>query len=727
MDDNLTKAIENVNNKRDQLLALTESFHAAKHILDAYAHYNRLMLIGKLRAYIAAMRESDRAAAEFEQLSLNKTETENGVVLNYETILRLRNENNECEQIISGLTEKHKDEAEATKRLTHLKVEAGIGANFLEKKREDILKKKAQISKCRSAIQTLEVGVEWHLGRINNILTDLSRLADEAAFEKHEHIAMSFKAGEEYDFHSIKEEIIRHNAVLWEGARLFEELGRHHAHISCLKEGLDNINLVLESNSKEFTETDAAFRELKSELNQALADWAAGNTRLTVLPGMIEDMNNAVNSLRFTDERLNLTPFIDELLFALRGAADQKIGARKVYLSGLNEKKSNKQVELRRLREVSTKDASIGAAAGESRRQAAIRALQVEIEGFVRQIGDCEAEIEALKTESADLLDEYKRMPNSDKLAETAKVMRNLNVNAGIARIEFENLTNRIIHIEKDIHNLDAQIDKLCGKMCLPAGIEAYKAALDSIRQYNYDLTDLINEHNNLLMNAVKITEMAERFEALETDLDNLTYDAAELERRQGCILTEINAIEEQLRASGYEEAVQIIGAKSHRTEEIRNCLDILQKTAGALETKLKYLDDNIENTRRVKTICQNELAVIKRALEDEAALMYTDVNDLNTDDRNSVNKALNRLELEKRDFMGISVEEMEKEVLSRLYGNLQYLAEYAPKEEEIFEQHSEIGLKIKRVDITCMVEGREIGIAALYSRLEKEVENRRE
>ena len=52
----LNETTYNDNMRKDRLTSLTESYNAAGRILYAYDQYNLLMMTGKLRAYIAAIR-----------------------------------------------------------------------------------------------------------------------------------------------------------------------------------------------------------------------------------------------------------------------------------------------------------------------------------------------------------------------------------------------------------------------------------------------------------------------------------------------------------------------------------------------------------------------------------------------------------------------------------------------------------------------------------------------
>jgi uncharacterized protein (TIGR02680 family) len=871
----LTEAVENIDNQQNRLTAITESFNAVGRILEAYRYYNRLMMTGKLRAYIASVREFDRAAEEYEKLMANKVETENDITLNNETIERLCGDNIECEQTISALSERHEAEAEAMERLTRLRFESENYADSLRKKNKDTLVKRTRISQSDIAIKTLEAEARWRMSRIDGALKVLEGLADEAAFEEHELMTESFAECEEFDFLLIKEGLKRHDEALREGVDLLENLARLYAEGDELNKKLDESGKVLKDKNEEFSKAESDFFDIKSNLTQAIDEWAVGNTRLTVLPDMMEGIHNAIKAFKYTDERLHLTPFTDELLSALRGAIDQRIGAKKLQMSWLQEEKNNRQAEIRRLREakeieperlpetvrareylqehgipfapfyklsrfkpdVSETSANrveealwrmgildaivipekyretvlkaaednpgladkymfvfdklpkldkdydlagilevdgetglkiladnalkavyygveshtavnasgsfrigaitgtasgeyiskfIGAAARERSRQAAIHALQVEIEGLVKRIVLYETEIKELKSETAELMGEYKRMPGTDALTEAAGFMRGLDVGIQIAKSEYESLNSRIVPIKKEIDRLNAKAAALGDQIGLPADIKAYKAALENMRQYSFDLADFIDEHNSLLANVTKTADEIDRLEALKIDLDNLLYDTVELERRQNGVNAEINSVEERLCASGYEEVVRTIGARRHRMEEIKNSLDILRKTSGALESKLSRLIADTETAGQVKAAKEREMAFVKHALEDEAALRFTDIQDLNTDDRGSVSKALNRLELGKRNFVGRSAEDMEKEVHNRLSDNLRYLWEYEPKEEELFERNPEMVLKINRLNITCVAEGRKTGIDALYRLLERKIEIQR-
>ena len=200
----ISDAVENIDKQKNRLLAITEGYNASDHILIAYGHYNRLVMIGKLRAYIGAIRESERATDRFEQLIADRDETENGIVLNDETIERLRFELAECEHIVGELREKHENEAEATKRLTRLKIESANVADSLKRKTENVQRKKTQINQRAETKKTLESAAEMHMEHISASLEKLGNLASKSVFEFHNAIIEKFDEFEEFDFLLIK-------------------------------------------------------------------------------------------------------------------------------------------------------------------------------------------------------------------------------------------------------------------------------------------------------------------------------------------------------------------------------------------------------------------------------------------------------------------------------------------------------------------------------------------
>jgi len=870
----ISDAVENIDKQKTRLLAITEGYNASDHILIAYGHYNRLVMIGKLRAYIGAIRESERATDRFEQLIADREETENGIVLNDETIERLRFELIECEHTVSELREKHENEAEATKRLTLLKIEATNVTDFLKRKTENVQRKKTQINQRVETIKTLESAAEMHMEHISASLEKLGNQASKSAFEFHNVMIEEFDEFKEFDFLPIKEELKKRSDALREGEEVLRGLARLSSDRDFLRKQLDENSEILEQKNLEFAEAEMTLFNLKSELIQSLVDWTMGNSRLTILPDMIENIKNAVRAYEYTDGSLKLQPFVEELLSALRGAIEQRIGAKKLQRNELQEKKEVKQSEIRQLREVreiepdrsietirsreqlkkhkipftafykflqfkpevdektanrieealslmgildalvipekyretvlkiseenggpvdkymffSDKSAKleknydlssilevnkcadvrilvenviksiyynveshttinssgtfllghltgtvtglyvsrfIGEAARESNRQESIHALQIEIEEIIKQIDRCDLDIKALRVEIDELNDEYRRMPDMGTLAETAGIMRNLVIDIRIAHYEYERLVELLTPVKDEISGLNERALALLDQVRLPVGLEAYENATRGICQYNFDLSELIDEHNKLLTIVSEINNK-EIFEVLNTELDSLLHDSEELEQRRDSIDGEIADIMKQLRDSEYEEAARTIGTKRQRIDEIRNCLEILQKTAGALESKLDYLEEDIDIAQNIRTARKRELALAKEILANEQNLGYTDAADLSLDDRDSVNKTLNNLELGKKNFVGKTAEDMEKEVHDRLFINLHYLSEYAPIEEELFQNSSDTNHKIKRIDISCNVKGEKVGLAALKGHLEKEIDLQR-
>ena len=870
----ISNAVEDIGKQKSRLLAITESYNASEHIMNAYNHYNRLVMICKLRAYIGATREFEKATDRVEQLMTDRDETENGIVLNDETIERLRLEIAECEYIVSELREKHEKEAEATKRLTRLKIEVTNIADSIERKNENIQRKKTLINQRVETIKTHESASEIHMEHISTTLEKLGNLASKSAFEFHEVMINEFDEFKEFDFSSIKEELKKRWDALREGEEVLRGLAQLSSDRDFLRKQLDENSEVLEQKNLEFAEVEMTLFNLKSELIQSLADWAMENSRLTILPDMMGNIEDAVRSYEYTDGSLKLQTFVEELLSALRGAIEQRIGAKRLQRIELQEKKEAKQLEIRQLREASeieperstetiksrerlkkhkipftsfykflhfkpnidektanrieealslmgildalvipekyretvlkisennsgladkymffsdksakleknydlssvlevnkgtdvrilvenalksiyynveshtTVNASgtfqlghltgsvtglyvsrfIGEAARESFRQTAVHSLQVEIERIIKEIDRCDLEIKALRVEIDELNDEYERMPDMSALAETAGIMRSLVIDIRIAHYEYERLVERFTPVKDEISGLNERALILLDQVRLPVGLEAYENAMQGICQYNFDLSELIDEHNKLLAVTKEINDK-EIIEVLNLELDNLLHDAEELEYRRDSIDGEIADIMKQLRDSAYEEAVRTIGTKGQRIDEIRTCLEILQKTAGALESKLDHLDEDIDIAHNISTARKRELAIIKEALSCEQDLGYTDVADLDLDDRDCVNKTLNNLELGKKDFVGKTVEDMEKEMHDRLFINMHYLYDYAPAEEELFQNSSDINHKIKRIDITCNVKGEKVSLAALHSHLEREVDDQR-
>ena len=868
----ISDAVENTDKQKNRLLAMTESYKASEHILNAYDHYNRLVMIGMLRAYIGAIRESERATDRFEQLIADRDETENGIVLNDETIERLRFELTECEHTVRELCEKHENEAEATKRLTRLKIEVTNVADFLKRKSENVHRKKMQINQRVETIKTLESAAESHMERISASLEKLGNLASKSVFEFHNVMIKEFDEFKEFDFLPIKEELAKRWDALREGEEVLRGLARLSADREFLRRQLDENSEVLEQKNLEFAEAEMALFNHKSELIQSLADWAMGNSRLTILTDMMGNITDAVRAYEYTDGSLKLQTFVEELLSALRGAIEQKVGAKKLQKSELQEKKEIKQTEIRQLREareiepdrsteiirsrerlkkhkipftafyrflqfkphVDEKTANrieealslmgildalvipekcretvlrisennggsvdkymffsdktakleknydlsnilevnknadarilidnvlksihynvesnttvnssgtfqlghligtvsslyvsrfIGEAARESNRQEAIHALQVEIEEIIKQIDRCDLELKALRVEIDDLNDEYRRMPDMGALAETAGIMRSLVIDIRIAHYEYERLVELLTPVKDEISGLNERALTLLDQVRLPVGLEAYEDAMRGICQYNFDLSELIDEHNKLLTIVGEINNK-EILEVLNTELDNLLHDAEEFEHRRDSLNSEIADIMKQLRDSEYEEAARIIGTKRQRIDEIRNCLEILQKTAGALESKLDYLDEDIDSAQNMLSARKRELALVKEALSNEQNLGYIDVSDLALDDRDSVNKTLNNLELGKKDFVGKTAEDMEKEVHDRLFINMHHLYEYAPVEEELFHDSSDVNHRIKRINISYNVKGEKVGLTALNSHLKKEIDD---
>jgi hypothetical protein len=244
---------------------------------------------------------------------------------------------------------------------------------------------------------------------------------------------------------------------------------------------------------------------------------------------------------------------------------------------------------------------------------------------------------------------------------------------------------------------------------------------------YHYGIVDLSDEDRRLSAEKDANAAIAEICEGLRADESELKADIEAFNRRIKLLTAEADGIESQLRSSGYEEAVKMLGERMRRMKEITACRDILLQALGKYGSERNYVDAEFSQWREKKEICSTELAIMKQAVADESALGYTQAGPIDTENRASVDEALNTIELNKHGFVGKGLNDMEAEIHRRLLDSIQYFFAYDMGIVELFEQPPDIAAQIKRIDITCQLDGQPAGLHRLHERLKSCTERQRQ
>ncbi|KGG80586.1 hypothetical protein Y919_05305 [Caloranaerobacter azorensis H53214] len=373
----------------------------------------------------------------------------------------------------------------------------------------------------------------------------------------------------------------------------------------------------------------------------------------------------------------------------------------------------------------------IGSTARKRFRKETLERLTVEKQEIEYKIKEVNEKIETINHKLKKLEDEFNDFPNKRDLETALQTVREETLNYDNILRELDNKQEILDNTYRELNMIKQNIHNLTLNINLPVNLEAYENAEECIREYMDLLNELERKHSNLLKVLMIRSNIVESKEEIEIDIDNLRYDINNIDRKIKESEGRLKNYKKQLELTNYKEIEREINECIELLRKIPNMINELTEKRAKAETKLEQTIQKLDELNKDIELQKKINGVLETGFREEYLLGLVFSDDIEGDIYKLAKSVYN--ELKYFEDKNKNREDYLNNLHNKFYEIRQYLTEYSPKIEIIFDKEvddldiSEIVLRQKRYVVKARVRGKYIGFYQLLDYIQEGIdENKR-
>lgn len=367
----------------------------------------------------------------------------------------------------------------------------------------------------------------------------------------------------------------------------------------------------------------------------------------------------------------------------------------------------------------------LGAKAREQNRQAQISLCRNEIARL-------ESELEILYSSAAEaekrieiLSEEYSNLPEDEDMREAYLMLDDAMRTAERLKTEGDVLAQQLQELTEAIRDIRKAAVIIADKLGLSCSLEVFVKAEEAAGDYDRHFSQLKAAHELYLQILSHLSELEERMDSLEEDMDQIRYDAGSTERALKIDSEAYASVQEQFRLTDYEEikerldiCMQWLG---NYPEKLRKCAE---EKAQKSEQARNLREKTVQADTRIEAYKAKNGFLIK-CYEAERALDYVKFSDEMSDTAAAVARYL------EPECSALDYDRIIKDLNEVYFANQSFLNDYHLMQTEIFDELDKLKKDdypaARRYDFQAHYQGVKIPFCRLIECLDEEIAELRE
>lgn len=363
----------------------------------------------------------------------------------------------------------------------------------------------------------------------------------------------------------------------------------------------------------------------------------------------------------------------------------------------------------------------IGAKAREAFRQEKIAYLEEKL----AEQGQAEAKI--LEDEKAaaewfhNLSSERKQFPEDKDLRAAMQASDEAERKMQRCQQDVKDYEEKESQIAKQLSEVRNQAQTIAAKVYLPARLDVFFEAAQSLRDYERLLGKLEMAHNNYLNSRLYQKDLVERVEKTDEDIDEILYDLNKLKSAGKQLQERLDSVSKQLDLTNYEQI----------KERLSYCVKRLEEIPSEKETyirKSENLRNAIDNGEQELLKCQQQITessecvqVLEQIFTKEQHLRYVELSIPEEKTRSAADIAKICMKTLEKSFLG-KTEEL-RDSLQKVYlENRSALLEYNLESVYIFVPDEGAKVSGRRIDILGKYRGTPVHFLELMEKMQEAI-----
>lgn len=366
----------------------------------------------------------------------------------------------------------------------------------------------------------------------------------------------------------------------------------------------------------------------------------------------------------------------------------------------------------------------IGTAARERFRQKKIEELKNLANELSEEIITIKESIAALKDRLQQLEQEWDNFPDERDLKVAAKEYADRLYTLERIQVGVREQTARTEEARKALDAVRLQVSQICAAAYLPARLDGFRAAKESLEHYSHLLSELRVCHESYRNGRRQLRMQKELLEDIDRDLDDIRYDWNRTKQKIRETEQSLEAVRRQLAMTDYEEIKERLDACILRLRQIPGERETAVKTQAARNTEAENIARQQEETAETCLQVHARTVRLAKVFDEEYRLGYasTDVPAAN-DSKTLAVKVRRALAGQ---VSGKKTADLAGNLQGIYHENRAALLEYNLTVQRLFEDldtEEFPDVSAARIDITAKYRGSNLNFKELLLRLSEDME----
>lgn len=359
----------------------------------------------------------------------------------------------------------------------------------------------------------------------------------------------------------------------------------------------------------------------------------------------------------------------------------------------------------------------IGSTARETYRLLQIEILNIEINGMDIDIQNMMEHMKTVSEKVVVLNKEFQDFPRDTDLRVALNYLKESHFNLERAKENLKEKADKEQDLYKKLKELDQEVYELTHKLNLKVDLDIYQEAIDSATKYQELLYIMVNL-NGSIIGVIEITNnLEEQKEDTELDIENLSGDLYQLEKRNLESKNTKISLEEQLSLTDFKEIEREIDECLRLINEIPRLIETQVSRSATEKSNFEHTIDSLNLLMEQVSLCEKELLINQEVFSEEFKLRLCNLADLEDKYKNA-NMVLKEIKpQDKRDR-----DHFTQQLYSKFTENTQYLREFILRIDNIIlgDEENNVG---RRLYIKGKVRGKDIDFYELLRFIDEGIE----
>lgn len=367
----------------------------------------------------------------------------------------------------------------------------------------------------------------------------------------------------------------------------------------------------------------------------------------------------------------------------------------------------------------------IGSGAREAYRFRKIRELEELCSLQEEEIRECEEKLKELEARQKCLETEWRNFPKEQDLKIAARELERREEKLTVINSKIRTQKELLEAERKKLDEIRLKVQELCRKCYLPARLDVFGSALESLKDYRELLTGLQVNHGSYINGIQSLRVKEEYLEEVEGALDDIRYDLGRGITQKREQEKALNSVLEQLKLTDYEQIKERLDYCTERLAALPGERDASVERKASLRKEGEILREKHQENELSLTHLRERRQWCARAFELEYALDYVKKEFVITEDmEDQAEKVCSQLagkfgNRKQSDLLGSLQEEYHK--------NRGQLLEYQITLRSLFENLDEdtsfTEMSMKRIDISAKYRGITVKFKELITVMEEDMQ----